>query len=104
MKPYETEVKRGIKLLDRVRPGWRQKIDPLRLDMDRGCDCILGQIEGHYYDALSNWPELNNRVESAAEYGFSVVPPTKDRFKALTRTWLYALRDEYDKALKKWRK
>jgi hypothetical protein len=37
-------VRAGMRLLDAKRPGWRDSIDPERLNMESGFRCILGQV------------------------------------------------------------
>lgn len=44
-------VARGVALLDRLRPGWRSRVDGSRLSMEDGTRCVLGQLAGgssHY--------------------------------------------------------
>ena len=38
------DVQRGTLLLDHNAPGWWQKIDPTRLDMESCYVCVLGQL------------------------------------------------------------
>lgn len=40
-------VLRGIKYLDKVRPGWEQLINPAKIDLLDNRKCILGQAFGH---------------------------------------------------------
>lgn len=39
-------VAAGAKLLDRVVPGWAERVDFDSLDMSDGMNCILGQLFG----------------------------------------------------------
>lgn len=41
-------VLRGIQLLDKKVPDWRQRIDKETLDLADGCNCVLGQLFGSY--------------------------------------------------------
>ena len=43
-KMYGPAVANGIKYLDEHCPGWWEKIDTEKLDMDRPEDCICGQL------------------------------------------------------------
>jgi len=38
----------GAQLLDEERPGWAREIDLEMLNMASPCNCVLGQIFGHY--------------------------------------------------------
>jgi hypothetical protein len=37
-------ARRGAKLLDKERPGWHNKIDVGRLDVQHACQCVYGQL------------------------------------------------------------
>lgn len=59
-------VKRGVRRLDKRGPAqWFLRVDPDRLDLKSGCDCVLGQIYGSYVEGLR---QLN--VYRAGHYGF----------------------------------
>lgn len=46
-------VRSGVDLLDlRGPPDWRSRIDPDRLNVDSGRDCVLGQVYGTYWSGL----------------------------------------------------
>lgn len=47
-------VRRGAKMLDRLRPGWEHEIVVERLNMNDAYDCILGQLYGYYWEGLAN--------------------------------------------------
>ena len=51
-------VERGAELLDKVQPGWEDKIDLDELDLSSCSACILGQL---YMDAH---PRTRNPVEA----------------------------------------
>lgn len=71
-------VDRGIKLLDRTIPNWREKIDLTDLDLASSQHCVLGQVEGHsFYSGMQllfkdTYTEAPANVQSklAARYGF----------------------------------
>lgn len=78
---FRAQVDRGVALLDREQPGWRDDVDPTKLDMSSTCGCILGQVfdrgpfavHSGYIEGLT---ELNIwSADYAAEYGFSLVIP-----------------------------
>ena len=41
-------IGRGAELLDEIRPGWADSLDPTALDMESCSYCILGHLFGHY--------------------------------------------------------
>lgn len=45
-------AERGAELLDRVSPGWHEKIDPDILYMMCTKYCVLGQLYGDFSDGL----------------------------------------------------
>jgi hypothetical protein len=50
---FETPAPKGAALLDEDMPGWADKIDLERLDIQLPGDCVLGQLYGTYRAALS---------------------------------------------------
>jgi len=51
------EVKAGVMLLDKVKPGWEQRINVETLNLESAMECVLGQLYGSYADGLSAlWP------------------------------------------------
>lgn len=46
-------VAAGAAWLDEHRPGWVDKIRITRLDLSSCTQCVLGQVYGHYFDAVS---------------------------------------------------
>lgn len=46
--PARERVARGAHFLDRYDPQWHQKVDPERLNIASGRDCIWGQLTGNY--------------------------------------------------------
>lgn len=45
---FEAEIERGAKMLDEYEPGWELRIDLGDLQMDQGCQCVLGQTLGDF--------------------------------------------------------
>ncbi len=54
---FEAQIANGVALLDEKVPGWLDRIDVKRLDMESGqmlnseCGCVLTQL-----DAICDWP------------------------------------------------
>ena len=95
---FETEVQRGIALLDSALPGWRQQIDLDRLNMLRaerdrnGCGCILTQAYGSYWDGLVAL-DFDWYASEDADYGFDVLGTNRpdSEYRVLTEAWKRAL-------------
>lgn len=94
-------VEAGAKLLDERRPGWAMRIDLDRLDMERSCNCVLGQEYEHdtggdtedgsaYSIGLDNLNLLPFREDS---YGFDLYVPEINEH-GLTLDEAYHLLDE----------
>ena len=46
-----------LMLLDKVKPGWEQRINVETLNLESAMECVLGQLYGSYADGLSAlWP------------------------------------------------
>jgi hypothetical protein len=92
---FDTEIKAGMDWLDHAVPQWEARIDLTTLDMTNPCGCILGQIEGDYYRALTRlFPEmtLDEQDEWAEEHGlYTANLGTSDAWRVLTREWKLAL-------------
>jgi hypothetical protein len=106
----EERTARGVALLDRRRPGWRDRTDPGRLAMQEpqfapgGCGCLLAQTSptGSYWaelDALINETDpdgssgLSFEIAWAADHGFNLTqaefdsPQHNALWAALTQAW-----------------
>lgn len=86
----KNNVLRGIELLDRQVPGWRDRIDWDKLDMANCYRCILGQLFGKYSEGVE---ELG--VLSGTHYGFDAPPcltsgVTSEYFTELAHFWRQA--------------
>ena len=101
-------VRNGVKLLDKVEPGWEKKIDLTRLDLSSTRCCMLGQIYGEYnvntlrlsafkvvreFSGRYSLPEAND-TESQAKFGFEAPRCIYDSdrllqpyFSLLTELW-----------------
>lgn len=94
----EAAVRRGIQLLDKVRPNWRRWISWEFLNQRFCRECALGQLYGGYWTGLER---VNLTSRDAVQYGFDV--PTSViysgeasaqlHFRQLTNLWLQLGRD-----------
>jgi len=75
------EIKNGIALLDKKRPGWCEKIDLEILDLGSTFTCVLGQLYKEDFNALSYRTQFLHgtpfglgvsrlKLENASDYGF----------------------------------
>lgn len=82
-EPTKDSVQLGAAFLDGHVPGWEDRIDPERLDLGDGCDCILGQLYGRYEDGLA---ELRLTQYASTALGFDS-RGRRAKFGWLTRWW-----------------
>jgi hypothetical protein len=70
--PIRDRVANGAAWLDEHAPGWEAKFDLDTLEIAEGCNCVLGQVYGHYFKAPdeARW-DLDDRVYLAVERGFN---------------------------------
>lgn len=80
-------VRRGMKWLDANVPNWREKVDVDSLDLQAPCGCVLGQIDGDFYEAV--WKRRLERQE-VLDRGFTASPGIT--FRTLTAAWRRALK------------
>lgn len=77
-------VENGVSYLNGHNPGWLEKIDLERLDLGRNCNCILGQLYGHYSNAF--WAGFGMCAHEG--YGFKLHPAHGvHEYKMLTSIW-----------------
>lgn len=62
-------VARGVALLDARVPGWVDRVNTIKLDIQNCERCVLGQVYGDYFFGSSKL-EI---VERESEYGFDRV-------------------------------
>ena len=89
-------VDRGIKILDRQLPLWRQKINIESLNMIDGECCIIGQLFGEYSKGLDELDELeDDHIHCLAQYfGFALNTREPEYWKYLRDIWIEALQYE----------
>lgn len=74
---YETEVARGMALLDERMPGWEHNIDLGSLDVGSPSRCVVGQLfEGGFTHGITELDLTDedgyNDVQREIEHGFEV--------------------------------
>lgn len=92
-------VARGAAFLDRVEPGWHERINLNTLKLDSCLDCVLGQLNaqsggpGLYSAYFVKRQQLGLTVNAAAEHGFTVnralvgYSEQEAQFELLTAAW-----------------
>jgi hypothetical protein len=99
MSAYEEKVRRGVELLDSHpnAEGWRDKIDPDKLNLADSCGCVLGQTFGWFDDGID---ALGLEYGESSLYGFMITDEgfyNRRRLAAqygwLTRAWRKVLRN-----------
>lgn len=86
-------VEAGAAWLDHNKPGWWHTINLDRLDIESGCNCILGQVYGGYDESpfAARWDRETDAYLGDLR-GFNSLG-TLDRFaevvdyRALTEAW-----------------
>lgn len=90
------KVSRGVALLDKVRPHWRDDIEVNKLNLMYCSSCVLGQLYGWYVGGLrelnlSDIAAYGIEGEESAEYygltGSAESPNQYYEFRQLTRLW-----------------
>lgn len=81
---FEREIKKGIEFLNRINPGWVDKIDLDTLDMSSSNKCIIGQLYGDYWVSM-RVIEKDYYIDRF-EYGFSCFG-----FSIKTEEWKQAI-------------
>ena len=97
MLEHETEVRRGMALLDEVCPGWIDMVDLDTLNINSCTDCVLGQLCGDYRDRYV-YPEMANiRTD---DYGFSATYlGGAVESGSLTDTWKILIQERRDQRM-----
>ena len=103
---FETQIARGVALLDEKAPGWREGIT--QVDMVQSSQCVLGQVTGRYFSCeaatfagyqgkvpLTGWDSAVTPYNAyMAQFGFAISLDAEasgkelvDAWNALTREW-----------------
>lgn len=85
---FKIEVDRGVALLDKHNPGWREKIDREKLDLNDFWNCILGQLYGVMDDGMNElFGEGQWRDNDAVAHGFWLNTAKRYDYPGLTSEW-----------------
>lgn len=83
---FETQIAKGMALLDQKRPGWETEINLNRLDISHCYHCVLGQIYGEFAYGINT---LEIEEDAARFYGFAY--PNSMQWDQLTNEWRAAI-------------
>jgi hypothetical protein len=75
MNVYDMRVAKGMKVLDKVQPGWHNNIDLQNLKLSWCGSCVLGQLYGRYLEGLSYVSREAGDEDiryAPYEYGFTI--------------------------------
>lgn len=72
----QQRIEAGLAWLDTHYPHWKQDLLLETLNLGSCTYCILGQLEGYYFDAMERWRltpeqmiELGFNIEIVGDYG-----------------------------------
>src|SRR5713101_3083657 len=94
---FRKRVRRGIRFLDTVKPGWREQIDLERLDMLHTRLCLCGQLYGRH---KNSYRVLRLSPADFVMYGFLPAGSDYGKTTCLPQDVLAQL---WKKEIKKWR-
>lgn len=96
-------------MLDRMEPGWRDRISPAELDMRNCSRCVIGQVLGldefRYHAELSHWfgvhpltglDRCDAFLKAEREHGFAAADVESDpAWDALRDAWIGYVKGEW---------
>lgn len=91
----EQRVAAGAEWLDANAPGWEAQIDLSSLDIEEPCNCVLGQVYGHYFRS-PQWARHSDvyvdgdYLYTADQRGFN---GSEEDMPALNRAWFDLILD-----------
>lgn len=86
-KTIDKRVSKGVAWLNRNRKGWLDKIDLNRLNLRDPNTCIIGEVDGDYFETFGNTGKKNRKAE---QFGFTL-PGAKNKKSSwieLTQVWV----------------
>ena len=97
LRPWQ-RMRRGVRLLDRVMPGWPEYVNQRTLDMGSDSHCVLAQLDSDPDEYMGSYEGGLYRVglSSGTRHGFDVMDvgawAVNGRYKRLTAQWVAYLR------------
>lgn len=83
---FETEIARGVTLLNSKYPDWYQRIDLNRLDINSCYLCILGQLYRDFLNGLDSINLFNDMIKDTPSISYGFEAP-RGEGKQLTTEW-----------------
>jgi hypothetical protein len=104
---FKEEVAQGAAWLDQNRPGWEFKLDLAELNLSSAHTCVLGQIDGNFWETLSKMHRDGDdgaqfELSWAAERGFFVITDETKwaegarAYNQLTDAWRDLIKHRFD--------
>lgn len=84
LKTYDDlliKVARGAAELDRLRPGWWDRVRIDRLHMSDTCRCIIGQLEQNFWSGMRELFGIKIGQEQKAAYPLGLDSETGNRIE-----------------------
>ncbi len=89
---YTEQINRGIEFLNKERRGWVDEIDPTKLNLNDVCGCVLGQLYGNFYEAMTELGIWDVEGE-ATTFGFEGDPFNDLNYRQLTEQWVHRIKE-----------
>jgi hypothetical protein len=93
----------GARYLDDHEPGWALNIDPDILSMESYCGCVLGQLNGDFFDGLrergwtrGNAAALGLTLPADPRVDISTVQLEEEAWTELDRAWTALIRARHE--------
>lgn len=88
----EDRVEAGAEYLDKHFPGWEDRINVATLSLINCQQCVLGQLTGHYAEALAALPDVKNLLgddedDWARDHAFSIEDAQGYDWNDMTVAW-----------------
>jgi len=87
-------VERGAALLDEKQPGWAERIDIAKLEIEDPCLCVIGQLfDSNNVRFLNDCRMLGLGLYQTVDYGFNTLTACTGEYPWLEACWIDAIND-----------
>jgi hypothetical protein len=91
MDEARIRVARGAAHLDRVKPGWHERIDVGTLTLHDPCGCIVGQLCKGEYARGQTVLQISHPIRGGFDLPMSFGVPVREFFRPLQDAWIEAI-------------
>lgn len=81
-------VQKGVALLDKEVPDWKERIDPGTLNVAASNSCILGQLFGDYFVGVAKLGLSGTQTRALGFY--NITDEAIQEYQKLTKEWRLA--------------